>query len=118
MFQLLDFVISNAHAQSAVPQAAGPQGGGYSFMILIAVSLAFMYFFMLRPQNKRVKEQQNLLASLAKGDEVVTSGGVLGRITKINGQYLTLAIANNVDINIQKSAIVSVMPKGTLKTLE
>ena len=73
---------------------------------------------MWRPQNKRAKEQQNLLESLTKGDEVITSGGVLGRISKISGQYLSLTVANNVEILMQKTSIISVMPKGTLKTIE
>ena len=115
MNQLLHFFISDAHAQIA---NAGAEGGGYSFLIMFVVFSAFIYFFMWRPQNKRAKEQQNLMESLTKGDEVVTAGGMLGRINKISGQYLTLSVANNVDIVIQKTAIISVMPKRTLKTIE
>lgn len=114
--QLLNFVIAPAYADSATP--AAPQGGGMSFMIMIAIFFAFMYFAILRPQSKRAKQQQDLLNSLAKGDEVVTSGGVLGRIAKLNEQYLTLTLADNVSIVVQKSSIVSVLPKGTLKTVE
>lgn len=119
MDQILNFFISNAYAESAGPfSGAGPQGGGMSFMIMFAVFFIFIYFFIWRPQNKRAKEQQNLLESLAKGDEVITAGGMLGRISKINGQYMTVTVANNVDIVMQKSSVVSVMPKGTLKTIE
>ena len=115
MDQILNFLISNAYAQSG---DLAPQGGGMSFIVMFAVFFIFIYFFIWRPQNKRAKEQQNLLDSLAKGDEVVTAGGLLGRISKISGQYMTLTVGNNVDIVMQKSAVVSVLPKGTLKTIE
>lgn len=118
MDQILNFLISNAHAQSGDLAGAGPQGGGMSFIVMFAVFFIFIYFFIWRPQNKRAKEQQNLLDALAKGDEVVTAGGLLGRITKISGQYMTLTVGNNVDMVMQKSAVVSVLPKGTLKTIE
>jgi preprotein translocase subunit YajC len=115
MDHLLNFFISDAHAQSA---AQGAQGGGYSFLIMFAVFFIFAYFFMWRPQNKRAKEQRNLMESLAKGDEVMTAGGLLGRISKISEQYISLTISNNVDIVMQKSSVVNVLPKGTLKTIE
>jgi preprotein translocase subunit YajC len=114
-FIIATFFISTAYAQTPTVSS---QGGGMSFMLMFAVFFLFIYFAIWRPQNKRAKEQQNLLHSLAKGDEVVTAGGLLGRINKINDQYLTLTIANNVDVIMQKSAVVSVMPKGTLKTME
>lgn len=116
MEPLTSFFISSAHAQSAAQ--APPQGGGFSFMIMLIIFVVFMYFAIWRPQNKRAKEQQNLLNSLAKGDEVMTMGGVLGKIGKINDQYLTLTIAQNVDIVVQKSSIVQVLPKGTIKSIE
>jgi len=119
MDQLFNFLIPMAYAESAGPlSGAGSQGGGYSFLIMFAVFFVFIYFFMWRPQSKRAKEQQNLMESLAKGDEILTAGGMLGRIVKINGQYISLTVANNVDIVMQKTAVVSVMPKGTLKTIE
>src|SRR5580658_7540413 len=115
--QVLDFFIPNAHADllGTVQGAGAQQGGGLSFIIMFVVFFLFIYFAIWRPQNKRAKETQNLINSLAKGDEVVTAGGMLGRITKINEQYITLSIANQVDIMMQKSSVVSVMPKGTLK---
>lgn len=115
--QLLDFFISNAHADTLAP-AGGQAGGGLSFVMMFVVFFVFIYFAVWRPQSKRAKEQQNLLSSLAKGDEVVTAGGLLGRITKMSDQYVSLAVANNVDIVMQKSTIVSVLPKGTLKSIE
>lgn len=116
MEQLLSFLISSAHAESSL--APGPQGGGFSFMIMLVIFVVFMYFAMWRPQSKRAKEQQNLLSSLAKGDEIMTAGGLLGKISKVNDQYITLSIANNVEIFIQKSSVVTVLPKGTMKSIE
>lgn len=115
MDHILNFFISNAHAD---PLTSGPQGGNFSFVIMLVVFSLFIYFAMWRPQSKRAKEQKTLLDSLAKGDEVLTTGGLLGRITKVNGHYISLNIANNIDIHLQKSSVVSVMPKGTLKSIE
>lgn len=113
--QLVSFFVTNAYAETP---GASAQGGGLSFMIMFVVFFLFIYFAIWRPQNKRAKEQQQLLESLAKGDEVVTAGGLLGRIAKMNNQHLILSIANNVEIIMQKSAVVSVLPKGTLKTID
>lgn len=115
--QLLNFLIPTASAQS-LGGATGAQGGGFSFLIMFVVFFLFIYFAIWRPQNKRAKETQSMLESLAKGDEVLTAGGLLGKIVKISGQYITLSVANNVEMLMQKSAIVNVMPKGTLKSIE
>lgn len=117
MEQILSFLLPNAYAE-AVGAPTGPQGGSLSFVIMCVVLFLFIYFAILRPQNKRAKELQNLLSSLAKGDEVVTAGGLVGRITKLNDQYIVLSVANNVEIIMQKSSVVTVLPKGTLKTIE
>lgn len=117
MEELTRFFVSNAYAD-APGSIPAPQGGGFSFLIMFVGLFLFIYFAIWRPQNKRAKEQQNLLNSLAKGDEVVTAGGLLGRITKISEQYVAVTIANNVDIILQKSSIVNVLPKGTLKAIE
>lgn len=116
MEQILSFLVSNAYADTAAA-AANPQGGGFSFIMMIVIFFAFLYFAIWRPQSKRAKEQQNLLGSLAKGDEVITAGGLLGRINKITDQYVALSVGENLEIVIQKSAVVSVLPKGTLKTI-
>lgn len=108
-------MISNAYADTVAP---AQQGGGFSFMLMFVIFFLFLYFVIWRPQNKRAKEQQNLLNSLAKGDEVMTAGGLLGRVAKITDQYILLTIANNVEISMQKSSVVSVLPKGTLKSIE
>jgi len=76
---------------------------------------AIMYFLVIRPQQKRAKEQKALIAGLAKGDEVVTTGGVIGRISKLGESYVHIEAGSNVELQIQRSAIVQVLPKGTLK---
>jgi preprotein translocase subunit YajC len=109
--------ISNAYAQSNPLEALGGAGGflgQYGFLILMFVA---MYFLMIRPQMKRAKEQKTMMEALAKGDEIVTAGGVLGRISKISDLYLTLEISNGAEMTVQKSAVTMVLPKGTLKAL-
>ena len=89
-------------------------GGIMDFMPLI-VLVAVFYFLILRPQMKRAKEQKIMLGGLLKGDEVVTSGGILGRVSKVGEQYLSVEIADNVTVQVQKSTILTVLPKGTIK---
>jgi preprotein translocase subunit YajC len=117
MEHLLNFLITTAHAESA-SLAAASQNGSISFILMFAVFFFLIYFAVWRPQSKRAREQQNLVNALAKGDEVVTAGGILGRIAKISDQYIVLSLANNVDIVMQKTSIVNLLPKGTLKSLE
>lgn len=112
---LTGFFITNAHAADAA--APAQQGGGLSFMLMIAVLFLFMYFAMWRPQSKRAKEQRALLNALTKGDEVVTAGGILGKITKVSDAYVVLELADKVEITMQKSSIVTALPKGTLKSI-
>jgi preprotein translocase subunit YajC len=109
--ELLDFFIASAHAQDAVTQP----GGLMSFLPLIIIFVIF-YFLLIRPQMKRAKEHRKLVAELAVGDEVVTNGGLLGRITKVGESFVTVELAENVRIRIQKHAVASVMPKGTIKS--
>ena len=96
-------------------QGAPAQGGGMESMLLIVVMFGVLYFLMIRPQMKRAKEQKAMIEALQKGDEVVSAGGVLGKISKINENYVTLEIAQGVDIQMQRSAIQVVLPKGTIK---
>ena len=110
---LLDFLIPAAHAQAA--GAPAPQGGGLSMLVFPIVLIAVMYFVMIRPQMKRQKEARAMLDALAKGDEVATAGGLLGRISVLGDQFLTLEIANGVEIKVQRSAVVQVLPKGSYK---
>ena len=107
-----------AIAQATAPAAgAAPQGAfGFSPLIMMAVLFGIFYFMMIRPQMKRQKEHRALLAALAKGDEVVTSGGVAGRIDDVGESFVTLEIAPDVKVKLQKTSISMVLPKGTLKS--
>ena len=108
-------LISDAFAQGA-PAAADPTGG---LMGLLPIILMFvlLYFMMIRPQMKRAKEHKAMTEALAKGDEVVTSGGLLGRITKVTDAYVTVEIAANTEIVVQKAAVTTLLPKGTMKSI-
>jgi len=108
----MDFLISNAFAQAADP--AAQQNPLISFLPLL-VLFAVFYFMLIRPQMKRAKEQRTMISALAKGDEVLTNGGLLGRIEEIAEQFVVLEIAPNVSVKLQKQAISAVLPKGTLK---
>lgn len=112
--QLLDLLVPAAYAQSTgAPGQPSLLGAIWPLFILIP----FFYFVVLRPQMKRSKETRDMLGKLAKGDEIVTSGGLAGRIAAIGENYLTVEIADKVEVKIQKSAVGSVLPKGTLKNL-
>lgn len=112
---ILNVFISNAYADTA---AAAPQQGGASMtFLMLGVFVLFMYFIILRPQSKRAKEHRELVGSLAKGDEVVTAGGILGKVAKITDQYIIVALTDSVEITVQKSSVVTVLPKGTLKSI-
>lgn len=106
-------IISPAYAQSV-------GGGDMGFMGFLPIILMFvlLYFLMIRPQMKRAKEQKALIEALQKGDEVLTAGGVVGKITKLGEQYVTLEIAPNTEVVLQRSAVQVPLPKGTLKTLQ
>ena len=104
--------ISNAYAQTA----AGADGGLMSFLPIILMFVV-LYFLMIRPQMKRQKEQKAMMEALAKGDEVVTAGGILGKITKVTDAYVTLEIADGTEVTLQKVAVTTLLPKGTIKSL-
>jgi preprotein translocase subunit YajC len=103
-------MISPAYAQAASGGDAGIMG-----FLPIILMFVLLYFLMIRPQMKRAKEQKSMISALAKGDEVLTNGGLLGRIDDIADQFVTLEIAPNVTVKLQKQAISAVLPKGTLK---
>jgi preprotein translocase subunit YajC len=107
--------ISEAYAQTA-PAASGG-GAESSLMSLLPLVLMFvvLYFIMIRPQMKRQKEHKALIEALAKGDEVVTAGGMLGKVAKLGESYIHVEVSNGVEIQVQRSAVVQVLPKGTLK---
>lgn len=102
----------------AYAQAAAIPGGAdiMTFLPMIAIFAVF-YFLLIRPQQKKAKEAKAMIEALQKGDEVVTAGGLLGRITKLNEQYVTVEVAPNTEIVIQRPAIAQLLPKGTLKDL-
>jgi preprotein translocase subunit YajC len=108
--------ISNAYAQTPAAADAGLMGNMSTFLPLILMFVV-MYFLMIRPQQKRAKEQKAMMDALAKGDEVVTSGGILGKVSKVNDGYVTVEIAPNTEIVVQKNSITTLLPKGTLKSL-
>jgi preprotein translocase subunit YajC len=106
-------MISNAYAQAA--------GGGESgFMGLLPIVLMFvlLYFLMIRPQMKRAKEHKQMVEALQKGDEVITAGGVVGRISKMGEAYVSLEVAANTEISVQRASVQTLLPKGTMKTLQ
>jgi preprotein translocase subunit YajC len=106
--------------QNALADTPAPVHGGESLMSIVWMLAAFMiifYFLLLRPQTKRAKEQRKLLESLTKGDEVVTNGGITGKVVKVADNFVVLNIADNVDITLQKAAVITILPKGTLKTI-
>jgi len=109
----MNLFIADAYAQA--PDAAAQPGGGFSILLLVVMFVAF-YFLLIRPQAKRAKEHKAMIAALAKGDEVVAAGGLLGRVTELSDQYATVEIADGVQIKVQRQAIQTVLPKGTLKS--
>jgi preprotein translocase subunit YajC len=106
----MDFLISSAYAQDAAPQS-----GLMGFLPLILIFIVF-YFMLIRPQMKRAKEHRQMVSALSKGDEVVTNGGLLGKITEVGESFVTVHLADNVEVKIQRHAVASVMPKGTIKS--
>ncbi|WP_426702434.1 preprotein translocase subunit YajC [Rhodanobacter sp. Col0626] len=110
----MSFPISPVIAQAA---AAQPAGGGMSMIIMMVVLFGLMYFMMIRPQMKRQKEHRALLAGLAKGDEVVTNGGIAGRVDELGETFITVEIAANVKVKVQKGSVQQVLPKGSLKSV-
>ena len=108
--------ISSAFAQTAPAAAAGGDAQS-SLMSMLPIILMFvvLYFVMIRPQMKKQKEHKAMVEALAKGDEVVTAGGVLGRVSNVGENFIGVEIANGVEIQLQRSAVVQVLPKGTMK---
>lgn len=106
-------LINPAFAQAA------PAPGGLDLVSLLPIILMFvlLYFLMIRPQAKRAKEHRSMLAALQKGDEVITAGGTLGRVTKVGDSYVGLEVADRVEIQVQKVAIQTMLPKGTIKSV-
>ena len=112
----LEFVvfISSAFAQAA-PAAQGDMQSSLMGMLPLVLMFVVLYFVMIRPQMKKAKEHKNMVEALAKGDEVVTAGGLLGKVTKLNESFISVEIANGVEVQLQRSSVVQVLPKGSIK---
>ncbi|WP_371188533.1 preprotein translocase subunit YajC [Thalassotalea maritima] len=110
----MDFFISKAHA-AAQPQS----GGGFEMLIMLLIFGVVFYFMIYRPQAKRVKEHKSLMESLSKGDEVLTQGGVVGKIVKVSTEkdFIVVSVAEGTELTVQKAAVSAVLPKGTMKSL-
>jgi preprotein translocase subunit YajC len=112
----MDWLISTAAAQSA--GAPGPSGlmGGMGGMLLPIVMIVVFYFLLIRPQSKRAKEHRAMVAALEVGAEVATSGGIIGKVTEVSEQFLTVEIAPGVNVKVQRHTVSQVLPKGTMKS--
>ncbi|MCC5851539.1 MAG: preprotein translocase subunit YajC [Alkalimonas sp.] len=110
----MSLFIANAHATTG-----GQSGGGWDLMIMLLAFGLIFYFLIYRPQAKRVKEHKNLMGALGKGDEVLTQGGLVGRISKISDEkdFIVLALNDSTEVTVQKASVSAVLPKGTLKSL-
>ncbi len=111
----MSFLITDAFAGTGVNQAA--QTDSTFSLILIAAIFVLFYFMIIRPQNKRGKEQRELLNRLKKGDEIITTGGIIAKIISLDEQYIKISPAEGIEFNMQKGAVNTVLPKGTMKTL-
>jgi preprotein translocase subunit YajC len=114
---MLDKIVNFFIPPASAAATAVPQESGFSSIFLLTGFIIIFYFMLWRPQSKRAKEHRTLISGLGKGDEVVTGGGLVGKIVKINDDFVVLAIAEEVEIMIQKPAIVTVLPKGTMKSI-
>lgn len=107
--------IANAYAEGAAPASSG--GSPLQLVVMVGIFFAIMYFMIIRPQQKRSKEHTALLGGLGKNDEIVTSGGIIGKILSIGDNFVEIKVSEGNTMNVQKHAITSVMPKGTMKSL-
>ena len=110
----MSLLISSAHAQA---QAPAPEPFPGSFLFMMVLMFGVLYFVTIRPQKKRQKEHAEMVGALQKGDEVVTNSGIMGKVARLDDDYLSLKVADNVELKFQKMAIHAVLPKGTLKSI-
>lgn len=108
----MSFFISDAMAEGA---AAGSQDGGLLGMLPLLLIMVLFYFMLIRPQQKRAKEHKNMVGALSKGDELVTNGGLLGRVRNVGDSFLTVEIADGIEVKIQRQSVATLVPKGTFK---
>ena len=107
--------ISNAYAQAAPAAPGADLASTFTSMLPLVLMFVVLYFVMIRPQMKRQKEHRSMIDALAKGDEVATAGGLLGKVSKLGEGYMTLELAPGIEVQVQRSAVVQVLPKGTIK---
>ena len=107
--------ISQAFAQTAPAAAAGSTESTLFSLLPLVLMFVVLYFIMIRPQMKRQKEHKAMIEAIAKGDEVVTAGGMLGKVSKLGESYVSLEVAGNVEVHVQRTAVTQVLPKGTIK---
>lgn len=112
----MSFFIAEAHAQAAAAQPGSPASSLFQIVFLLGLFVVF-YFLAIRPQRKRQKEHAQMVANLGKGDEVVTSSGILGKVVKVEEDFVVLQVADNVELKFQKISVHAVLPKGTLKSI-
>ncbi|MBU2705555.1 preprotein translocase subunit YajC [Zooshikella marina] len=110
----MSLFIEQAFADAAAGQ---PAGGGWVTTLMMVGFFAIFYFLLIRPQQKKAKEHKQMLSQLQKGDEVVTNGGIIGKITKVSDEFITLQVNDNTQLNFQKAAVVASLPKGTIKAI-
>ncbi len=113
MFIIMTNVVFADSVQNLVMQSGGMSGQ----VIMMAVLFGAMYFLLIRPQNKKAKEHKDLISGLNNGDEVITAGGMLGVVIKVIDRFVVLAIADGVEVKVQKQAVAQILPKGTVKSL-
>jgi preprotein translocase subunit YajC len=97
--------------------AASPQADGTFSLVMITAIFVLFYFMLIRPQSKKAKEHRELISRLKKGDEIITSGGILAKVINLDDQYIKVSLAEGIEISMQKTAVTAVLPKGTLKSL-
>ncbi|RDH42958.1 preprotein translocase subunit YajC [Zooshikella ganghwensis] len=110
----MSLFIEQAFADAAAGQ---PAGGSMWSLVMMVGFFAIFYFLLIRPQQKKAKEHKQMLSQLQKGDEVVTNGGIVGKITKVSDEFITLQVNDNTQLNFQKAAVVASLPKGTIKAI-
>ncbi|MES2941226.1 MAG: preprotein translocase subunit YajC [Pseudomonadota bacterium] len=108
-------LISSAYAQTAPAAAGGDMASSLTSLLPLVLMFVVLYFVMIRPQMKRQKEHRTMIEALAKGDEIATTGGMLGRVTKLGDNFLNLEVAQGVEVQVQRAAVAQVLPKGTIK---
>ena len=113
----MSFFISPAYADATAPSAQASGGDTVTLIMMVGMVVLF-YFFLIRPQSKRAKEHKQLLEIIAKGDEVVTNGGILGKVTKVVDEFVVIEVSAGQSLRVQKAAVISTLPKGTIKEID